>query len=530
METTKKLPKRKAVRYFISDIAKGLFNGMIGNYLLYVYQPTSKSGIVSLLPDNKLFGFITIMAVLTFISKLVDAVTDPIVANLSDKCKSGKGRRIPFLRFAAVPYALSALLVFMAPFPAGSVGNAVWVGFFLVAYYVFYTVFYIPHRALVPEVIPDAKERVGIYALSTVFFMGSSAVMYATSLFVSWFKNAGMSPLWAWRTVFIVFTVVGLICLLLTAFAFNEKDFVKSVRPQESFFKSIKVVFQNKQFVLFTAGDLCNYVAMAFFQTTMLYYVTMLINIPESQAFIVMLAAIVTAIAFFPLITKICRKYNKKTPLLVGCFLFAALFAAIYFGDSIAVLFAGKELVLGVLMGLCVAFPFAAINIIPQAVVSDIIQADSLTAGKNREGVYSAVKTFIEKVGYAIAMIIVSSVLAVGAGAGEEVGLTGVKLTGLFAGAFALLSAILFLFYNDKAVTRAIEEGLKNRAAQSAQDLAEAAPSLSEGKVLFAEGRISVENLRAGNAESADSVGAENEWDDTPAGGNAQMHGLEEKR
>ena len=30
----KTLPKRKMIRYCLSDIAKGLFNGMIGNYLL----------------------------------------------------------------------------------------------------------------------------------------------------------------------------------------------------------------------------------------------------------------------------------------------------------------------------------------------------------------------------------------------------------------------------------------------------------------------------------------------------------------
>lgn len=468
MEAMKKLPKRKIARYFVSDIAKGLFNGMIGNYLLYVYQPIKASGLPSLLPDNKLFGFITIMAILTGISKVVDAVTDPLVASLSDKCTSKNGRRMPFLRIAAIPYALCVLMVFMAPFAPGSVGNAIWVGFFLVAYYVFYTIFYIPHRALVPEIIPDSKERVGVYALSTVFFMGSSAVMYATTMFVSLFKKAGLSPLWAWRTVFIIFTAIGLCCLLISAFAFNEKDYVRgSKRPQESLFASFKVVFKNKQFVIFSLGDLFNYIAMAFFQTTMLYYVTLLINIPESQSFIVMAVAIVTAIVLFPVITKVCKKYNKKTPLLVGSWMFAALFTAIYFGDKIALLFAGKELILGIIMGLCVAYPFAAINIIPQAILSDIIQADSLTQGTNREGFYSATKTFMEKIAYAVAMIIVSSVLAIGASDGAEVGLRGVKLTGLFAGGFSLLSAICFCFYKDRLINKSIEQELKLRAESS---------------------------------------------------------------
>ena len=152
------LPKSKMIRYCLSDIAKGLFNGMIGNYLLYFFQPTVKSGLPNLLPQNKLLGFLTVMAVLTGLSKVVDAITDPWVANLSDKCTHKDGRRMPFLRYAAVPYALSVWAIFMAPFGPGSIANVLWVGFFLVTYYTAYTFFFIPRNALIPEVIPDANE------------------------------------------------------------------------------------------------------------------------------------------------------------------------------------------------------------------------------------------------------------------------------------------------------------------------------------------------------------------------------------
>ena len=149
----KTLPKRKMIRYCLSDIAKGLFNGMIGNYLLYFFQPTVKSGLPLLMPQNKLLGYITIMALITALGKIVDAVTDPLVASLSDKCIHKAGRRIPFLRYAAIPYALSVLLIFYAPFRAGSAANAIWVGFFLISYYTAYTFFFIPRNALVPEII-----------------------------------------------------------------------------------------------------------------------------------------------------------------------------------------------------------------------------------------------------------------------------------------------------------------------------------------------------------------------------------------
>lgn len=447
-------------RYCLADIAKGLFNGMIGNYLLYFFQPTVKSGLPNLLPQNKLLGFITVMALITGVGKVVDAVTDPLVASLSDKCNHKDGRRMPFMRFAALPYALSLLLIFYAPFKEGSVGNAIWVGFFLVAYYVSYTFFFIPRNALIPEIIPDANVRVGYYTVSTAFFMGSSAFMYAATLFVNLLKeHAGLSPLWAWRTVFTVFAAIGIACLLISAYAFNEKDYVQnSIRPGTSLIKSFGLVLKNRNFVIFSLGDLFSFISLCFFESAMLYYITMLLNIEESQVFYVLLAAIVTAICLFPVIVIICRRFNKKIPLIIASVIFTLVFAFIYVGDKIAALLPGRELIIGIGVGILVAFPFAAINILPQSVISDIIQLDCLESGVNREGIFSAVKTFLEKIAVSVAMMIVSSVLSVGALNGESVGMQGVKLTGVYAGVFSLLSLILFAVYNDKKVTQGIKK------------------------------------------------------------------------
>lgn len=455
----KTLPKRKMYRYCLADIAKGLFNGMIGNYLLYFFQPTAKSGLPVLVPQNKLLGFITVMALITAVGKIVDAVTDPLVASMSDKCTHKDGRRMPFMKYAAVPYALSVLLIFYAPFQQGSLANAVWVGFFLVAYYSAYTFYFIPRNALVPEIIPDAKARVGYYGISTAFFMGSSSFMYAATLFVNLLKGTGLNALWAWRVVFLVFALIGFTCVWLSATAFREKDYVEgNTKPKDSLWKSFGQVLKNRNFVLYGLGDLFSGVSMAFFQTAMLYYITMLLNVPESQSFLVMLSAIAVALCLFPFIVSFSRKYSKKVLLVVASVVFTVVFAFIYVGDKIAALVPGHELLLGLAMGLVVAFPFAAINILPQSMLSDIIQQDSLESGVNREGFFSATKTFVEKIASAVAMMIVSSVLAIGAGAGESVGMEGVRLTGVYAGVFSLLSLVFFCLYNEKKVTASIEE------------------------------------------------------------------------
>ena len=283
--------------------------------------------------------------------------------------------------------------------------------------------------------------------------------MYAATLFVDLIKKLGFNALWSWRIVFTVFAAIGLTCVLLGATAFKEKDYVESnVKPRQSLFASAKSIFKNKSFITFFAGDLFSYISMAFFQTAMLYYITMLLNVPESQSSLVMLTAIVVAITLFPLIIKLSRKYNKKTPLVAASVVFTVVFGIIYFGDKLAALAPGNELIVGLIVGVIVAFPFASINILPQSIISDIIQLDSVENGVNREGIFSAVKTFIEKVASAVAMMGVSSILAIGAIEGESVSLIGVKLTGVCAGVFSLLSLIFFIFYNDKKVVSTIEK------------------------------------------------------------------------
>ena len=196
---------------------------------------------------------------------------------------------------------------------------------------------------------------------------------------------------------------------------------------------------------------------MAFFQASMLYYITVLLNIKESQSFLVMLAAIAVALCLFPIVIKLSQKHGKKKMLIIAEIIFTIVYLFIGIGDYVVSYFKGAELLIGLSMGVVVAFPFACINILPQSVVSDIIQEDTITHHVNREGMFSAIKTFIEKIAFALAMMGVSSILAIGASQGEVVGILDVKLTGLIAMSFGLISLIFYNKYDEKRVLKTIE-------------------------------------------------------------------------
>lgn len=164
------------------------------------------------------------------------------------------------------------------------------------------------------------------------------------------------------------------------------------------------------------------------------------------------------ALCLFPLVIRLSKKHGKKVMLLIANFVFTAVYCLIYMGDKIVAMFPGKELLVGLAMGVVVAFPFGRHQHSAAILRFRHHPQDSIQNGINREGMFSAVKTFAEKIASAVAMMCVSSILAVGAAQNEVVGLTGVKLTGIIAMIFSVISIIFYFKYNERNVLRTIEQ------------------------------------------------------------------------
>lgn len=208
----KKIDTSLIVRLCLPQFAVGLFTTMLNNYLIYFYQPSKESGIPNLIPQGRIvLGILTIIGLIKAIGHIIDAVTDPLIASCSDKSKHPDGRRIPLMKKAAIPFGLCALLMFFVPLGKVSWLNAVWIAAFMWGYYFFFTLYMIPHNALIPELIRDGPLRVNAYTVSSFFFVTGSALGYVSPLIVSLFKGAGLATLWAWRTTFGIYTLIGII-------------------------------------------------------------------------------------------------------------------------------------------------------------------------------------------------------------------------------------------------------------------------------------------------------------------------------
>ncbi|MEG1394287.1 MAG: MFS transporter [Clostridia bacterium] len=461
MTELKKADTKLVVKFCLSDFAKGIFTGMIANFLLTFLMPTNTSGITPYIHQGIILGFITFIGLIKALGHVLDAVTDPLIANMSDKCKNKNGRRMPFMRWTALPFGLSALLIFCPPMPGIHWLNDVWVAFFIFSYFFFYTTYEIPHGALFPELITDHKTRLTAYTISSLCFVAGSAVVYMTPLFVSILgKSSALTTNQAYQITFALFTAIGIVLLFVTAFSFKEKEYVESNIPSIKLFPALKSAFKNKQFKLVTVGQLFEIVSMAFFQATIFYDIDVLLGLNGGQAAIVMGVSIFGSVLLYPLVVKISKKYGKKIPLVAALIWFVVAYIIICLVGNMP----GNKLVIGVLFGLFVSYPFAALNILPNAIMSDVIQYDTLKTGENKEGIFSAARSFITKMGQSIAIMFVPSLVQIGHTEGVNVTATGLRVTALVSAFFCVISVVVFLLYNNKSVIAYIEEHRKKDA------------------------------------------------------------------
>ena len=97
------------------------------------------------------------------VSRVWDAVTDPLLGHLSDKTRSRFGRRRPWMLGAAIPVAVCGVLLWSPPAFVPQSLMWLWVATMLFAYMAAQTAFLVPHYALGAELSELPHDRTRIF-------------------------------------------------------------------------------------------------------------------------------------------------------------------------------------------------------------------------------------------------------------------------------------------------------------------------------------------------------------------------------
>lgn len=459
---TKKTATNKILWIFaVGQLGWSLLSGIIANWLVFFYQPSSEEldkGQLLFIPKGTFIG-LTAIGIITAFGRIFDAVTDPYIAGKSDSLKHRLGRRIPFMRFAAIPFGVVTVLMFVSPFGEKSMGNAVFLFFFAMMFYFCMTCYCTPYNALIPELGSTQNTRINLSTFISVTYFFGTAIAYLVPNIAGIFMNS-LGYAASFRVTIAILAAVAVICMLVPAFLIDENLYSDTTPSKSTAFKSLLATFRNKDFRVFVCSDILYWIGLTLFQTGLSFYITVLLGLGSGMTFPLFAIMTVVSLAFYPLVNIFSKKIGKKK-LIAFAFLF---FSFAFLVTAAAGLIGIPAMVYGVIIAVFAAVPMAILGILPQAVVADISEADKLDTGESRQGMFYAARTFAFKLGQSLAMLMFTSIALINSDAekGSSGYGLGYRLTALLAAVLCLLGGLVFLRYNEKKVINRIEEGSKN--------------------------------------------------------------------
>ena len=169
------------------------------------------------------------------ISKVSDAINDPIAGILSDRTRTRWGRRIPWMLFGAIPFGVFFFLQWIVPTFSEDPNVNDWC---LFAYYVLigilfnlaYTVVNLPYTALTPELTQDYNERTNLNSFRFAFSIGGSilSLILATVIIQAYPDN----PRQQYIILGAVSSLICIIALFWCTFRIQERGAVPLLQQQ----------------------------------------------------------------------------------------------------------------------------------------------------------------------------------------------------------------------------------------------------------------------------------------------------------
>lgn len=201
-----------------------------------------------------------IIGTLIMVSKLFDGVSDIFFGTMIDKTKSKLGKARPWMLYAYIGCAVTLVANFAIPASLGRTAQYAW---FFIAYTmlnaVFFTANNIAYASLVTFCTRNSKERVEMGSFRFIFAFSTSLIIQSVTVqFVRALGNGAS----AWKTVAIIYAVIGLIVNTISVFSIKElpeEELAKDKDQEEkySLIEAAKLLVSNKYYLMICGTYVC---------------------------------------------------------------------------------------------------------------------------------------------------------------------------------------------------------------------------------------------------------------------------------
>lgn len=441
----KALSGKQKIAYSAGMMGWSIMTNIIIVMLPYFYLPPSNSGLSPLVPQLLLFGAFNLLSIIAASGRLVDAIYDPFIASVSDRSTNPNGRRFPIMKWAILPAVVFCCLVFHPWVKGESVHNAWWLTVVLAGFFVSVTTYIIPYNALLAELTNTAEEKVKLSTLQQVGFVLGMILGALINNFADLIQSGFhvSSRLEALQYTIIALSVFSGFVMVLPIIFINERDYVQSKPSHIPLLPAIKSTFRNSNFKYYLISDFTYYTALSIMSSGLLYFVTVLLGLPDSDGGKFMGIMVLLSLLFYPFINYGSKKFGKKKLVLFAFGILSLIFVTIFFLGKLPFAPANQMYILVAFA----SFPLAALGILPNAILADIAQKDTVESGENHEGMFFAVKYLFVKLGQTIGIAVFAMLTIYGKDPGNDYGL---RLNGIVGFSLCIVALLFFSRFKEE--------------------------------------------------------------------------------
>lgn len=233
---------KEKIGYGFGDMASSMFWKVFSYYLPFFY--------------SNIFGLSLVdTGVLLLVTRIWDAVSDPMMGAIADRTRTRWGKYRPYLLWVAAPFSICGILLFTTP-DWGYAAKLVWAYVTYILMMTVYTGINVPYGAMLGVMTDNSREKT-VFSSFRMFFAygGSFIALFLWDPLCGMFQNSmGMSPATSWQMSMVV---IASCCFVLFLLCFKmTRERIKTV-SEASLGKDLKALVTNKPWWLLNGASLC---------------------------------------------------------------------------------------------------------------------------------------------------------------------------------------------------------------------------------------------------------------------------------
>jgi len=325
-----------------------------------------------------------VMGLIFMVSRIWDAISDPIAGYFSDRTSSRLGRRRPWLLAAVIPIAASYVLMWNPPASLSGAPLVAWMAVTVFGFYTAMTIIVVPHSSLGAELTQNYHERTRLFGFRHICWGGGSLLSLA-GMFLLIRSDAPR------ETAFQITLGVSIATALLILFAvvrLRERPEYQG-RGAEHPYSAYRDVLRNPHARKLLVTFLIENIGVSSLATMTPYVVEYIVKRPElTPAFIA--CYMIPSLLSVPLWIRASRRFGKKRVWIFAMLLTGCSFGGMFFMHEGTIVLIAVLTTLAGIGGGCGP-------VIAPSVQADVIDYDEYATGERKEGAYFASFNFMFK-------------------------------------------------------------------------------------------------------------------------------------